>query len=144
MSNAAHYGNLDDCVRACACACAKCLSDFALPSWPHSRTAQHVNGSRNRQSCHRGAGGAPGLWSRAPHTHHTQSEPHPVSACDTHHPVAGSSHSCSHEESQSHSLQHSLTHTVSEERLSPHTQSLSHGQGREESAGLCGDFHQAH
>ncbi len=122
------------------------LSDFALPSWPHSRAQQHVNGSRKRQSCHRGAGGAPSPWSRhsrAPHTH-PESEPHPVSTSDTHQPVAGSSRSRSHKESQPHSLQHSLAHTVAEVRLSPHTQPLSHGQGREGSAGPCREAHQAH
>lgn len=139
------HASVIECVCVCVCLWHR-LSDFALPCWPHSRAQQHVNGGRKRQSCHRGAGGAPSLWrdhSRTSRTH-TESEPHPVSTSDTHHPVAGSSLSRSHEESQSHSLQHSLAHTVAEVRLSPHTQPLSHDQGREGSTGLCREAHQAH
>lgn len=133
-------------VCVCVCVCGTACLTLPFPSWPHSRAQQHVNGGRKRQSCHRGAGGAPGLrscHSRAPHTH-PESEPHPVPASDTHHPVAGSPHARSHEESQSHSLQHTLAHTVAEVRLPPHTQPLSHGQGREGSSGPCREAHQAH
>ena len=133
-------------VYICVCVCGTACLTLPFPSWPHSRAQQHVNGGRKRQSCHRGAGGAPGLrscHSLAPHTH-PESEPHPVPAPDTHHPVAGSSHARSHEESQSHSLQHTLAHTVAEVRLPPHTQPLSHGQGREGSSGPCREAHQAH
>ena len=115
------------------------LSDFAPPSWLHSRAQQHVNGGRQQQSCHRGAGGAAGL--HGCHSRIPEPEPHPLSAPDAHRPVAG--HSGSHEEPQSHSLHHSLTHTVAEVQLSPHTRSLSHDQGGEGSAGLCGEVHKA-
>lgn len=146
------------CVNVCVYVCAWCLhmcvvhrcvwhrlSDSALPSWPHSRAQQPVNGGRKQQSCHRGAGGAPDTGSCHSHTRtptptplhtHPESEPHPVSPSDTHRPVADSSHSGSHKKSQSHTLQRSLAHTAAETRLPAHTQSLSHDQGRERSAGL--------
>lgn len=147
------YMPVIDCVWLCFLFFFCAYTDFALPFPPGliPEQNQHVNGGRKRQSCHRGAaGGAPSsLWTRhsreppAPHTH-PESEPHPVSPSDTHHPVAagGSSRSRSHQESQSHSLQHSLTHTAAEVRLPAHTQPLSHGQGREGREGLCGEAHQ--
>lgn len=133
--------------------CSTCMSltvrfttclNLTFPFWPHSREQQRVNGGRKRQSCDRGAGGAPGLrscHSYTPRTH-PESESHPDSPSDTQHPVAGSSGSRSHEESQSQSLQRLLTHT--EVRLSPHTQPLSHDQGREGSPGRCREAQQAH
>ena len=130
------------CVFLYMCVCGTACLTLPFPSWPHSRAQQHVNGGRKRQSCHRGAGGAPSLrscHSRAPHTH-PESEPHPVPASNTHQPVAGCSHACSHEKPQSYSLQH----TVTEVQLPPHTQPLSHGQGREGSSGPCREAHQAH
>lgn len=112
-----------------------------IPSWPHSSTHRHVNGHRKRQSCHRGAGGAPGPGScqshRASARTHPQPEPHPDSPSDARDPAvaAGSSGCGSHaEESQSQPLQRRLTHSAAEVRLPPHTQPLSHDQGREGSA----------
>lgn len=131
------------CLPLSVCVCLwhhTCLTS-PLPSWPHSRAQQHVNGGRRRQSCPRGAGGAPGLGSCLSHP---ESEPHPDSPSDAHQPVAGSSGSRSHQEPQPQPLQHSLAHTGAEVRLPPHTQHLSHDQGREGSAGLCREAPQAH
>lgn len=135
--------HVSDCVHFTNVCGTTCLN-LTFPFWPHSREQQRVNGVRKRQSCHRGAGGAPGLRSRHSYTPrtHPESESHPDSPSDTQHPVAGSSGSRSHKESQSHSLQRLLTHT--EVRLSPHTQPLSHDQGREDRPGHCREAQQAH
>lgn len=110
----------------CARECCAGVGAWLCPShWLHSRAERRVNGGVRRQTCDRGAGGAPRV-------HGGGARPaHPLPASGAHRAVAGHSHA--HQEPQPRALHHSRTHAGAHVRLSPHARRLSHdqrGEGR--------------